>query len=71
MQKIVVRHMPVILALWRMRQEDCKLEDSLCYIVRLCLKEREGETARVGDIFQCGCLAKAWRSVFGSCIEEL
>lgn len=66
--------MPVILSLWRMRQEDCKLEDNLCYIMRFCLKERKGEEgSRAKDggdyIFQYSCLGKAWRKAFGSHME--
>lgn len=29
----------IILAVWRLRQEDCKLEDSLGYMVRLNLNK--------------------------------
>jgi hypothetical protein len=33
--------MPVILALWRMIQEDCGLEVSLGYVARTWLKKRK------------------------------
>jgi hypothetical protein len=44
--------MPAIPALGRLRQEDDKFEDSLDYIVRICLKmegREETEGGREGD----------------------
>lgn len=65
--------MPVILLLWRMRQGDCKLEDNLCYIVRLCLKERKVGGARArgrrGTTFASAAALERPGKTLGSCME--
>jgi hypothetical protein len=36
--------MPLIPALWRLRQEDCKLEASLANLVKICLKNNSNKS---------------------------